>query len=161
MTQRNPRRTGRFIAAALLFLGALPALADGPFRFYALTPCRAVDTRQAPYGPALAPTNFGNPVRDFQIQGVCGVPVGAKAVAVNVTAVGPTAKGHLRLFPSGTAAPNISSINFAGGETALANGAIVPLGGSTPDLSVYTFLVSGTANTHLVLDVTGYFAPAP
>jgi hypothetical protein len=150
-------RKTRLFALALLLLCALPALADGPFRFYALSPCRAVDTRTG-FGGAL--TN--GTTRDFQIQGVCGVPAGAKAVALNVTVVTPTAKGHLRLFPSGTTLPNISTINFAGGETALANGAIVPLSTNTNDLSVYTFLVTGTANTHLVLDVTGYFAtPAP
>ena len=156
MAHRNSRRTGRFFAAALLFLVALPALADGPFRFYALTPCRAVDTRQAPYGPALS----SGTTRDFQIQGVCGVPAGAKAVALNVTAITPGSKGHLRLFPSGTTLPTISSINFAGGETALANGAIVALSTNASDLSVYTFL-SGGGTTHMVLDVTGYFAPAP
>jgi hypothetical protein len=150
-------RKSHFFALALLFLCAIPALADGPFRFYALTPCRAVDTRTG-FGGALTNTGSGSP-RDFTIQGICGVPAGAKAVALNVTVVTPGSKGHLRLFPSGTATPNISTINFAGGETALANGAIVPLSATTPDLSIYTFLVSGTATTHVILDVTGYFAP--
>jgi hypothetical protein len=156
MTDRKPRRTGRLVALALLFLCAVPALADGPFRFYALTPCRAVDTRTG-FGGALT----HNTTRDFQIQGVCGVPSGAKAVAVNVTVVTPGSKGHLRLFPSGTSLPLIATINFAGGETALANGAIVPLSTNASDLSVYTFLVNTGSNTHLVLDVTGYFAPVP
>jgi hypothetical protein len=147
-------RKSHFFALALLFLCAIPALADGPFRFYALTPCRAVDTRTG-FGGALA----NNTTRDFTIQGVCGVPAGAKAVALNVTVVTPGSKGHLRLFPQGTTLPNISTINFAGGETALANGAIVPLSAAAPDLSIYTFLVSGTATTHVILDVTGYFAP--
>jgi len=149
-------RTSRLFALALLFLCAIPALADGPFRFYALTPCRAVDTRLG-YGGALT----YNTIRDFQIQGVCGVPVGAKAVALNVIAVTPTSKGRMQAFPSGTTLPNVSSINFAGGETALANGAIVPLSTNTNDLSIYTFLVNTSGNTHLVLDVTGYFATAP
>ncbi len=157
MSDHTFRRNGRLFAIALLFLSAMPALADGPFRFYALTPCRAVDTRQPAYAPALT----GGTTRDFQIQGVCGVPVGAKAVALNVTVITPGAKGHLRVFPSGTTLPTISTINYAGGETALANGAIVPLSTNVSDLSVYTFTVS-PATTHLILDVTGYFAtPAP
>ncbi len=154
MIDRKPR----LFAIALLLLCAVPALADGPFRFYALTPCRVADTRTG-FGGSLTTTV----TRDFQIQGLCGVPVGAKAVALNVTVITPGARGHLRLFPSGTALPTISTINFAGGETALANGAIVPLSTNANDLSVYAFLVlPSPAATHVVLDVTGYFAtPAP
>jgi hypothetical protein len=153
MSHRSIRRSYLF-AVVMLLVSAASALADGPYRFYALTPCRAVDTRSG-FGGVLA----ANSTRDFQIQGVCGVPIGAKAVALNVTAVSPGAKGHLRLFPSGTPLPTISTISFQGGETALANGAIVPLSTNANDLSVFTFLTSGTATTHVVLDVTGYFAP--
>jgi hypothetical protein len=156
MSERNVRRS-LFAGIALLLTAAAPALADGPFRFYAITPCRLVDTRVVAEGPALS----GNTTRDFQVQGKCGVPVGAKAASLNVTVIGPTSKGHLRLFPSGTALPTISTINFQGGETALANGAIVPLSTNANDVSVFTFLVTGGAQTHLVLDVTGYFATAP
>lgn len=141
--------------AALLLLGVSPALADGPFRFFGVTPCRLVDTRNVGEGPALS----ANTTRDFQVQGKCGVPVGAKAASLNVTVVGPVSRGHLRLFPSGTALPTISTINFQGGEPALANGAIVPLSTNANDLSVFTFFLAGTGTTHLVVDVTGYFAP--
>jgi hypothetical protein len=143
---------------ALLLLGSVPALADGPFRFFNVTPCRVLDTRNAPEGPALS----ANTTRDFQVQGKCGVPVGAKAATLNVTVVNWTGQGHLRLFPSGTATPTISTINFTGASTAaLANGAIVPLSTNANDLSVFTFFLSGSGTTHLVLDVTGYFATSP
>jgi hypothetical protein len=132
-----------------------PAHADGPFRFYSLAPCRAVDT-----GGAQGPNLSAGTTRDFQIRGVCGVPTDAKAVALNVTVVTPGARGHLRLFPSGTVMPTVSTINFAGGETALANGAIVPLSANPQDLSVYTFMVS-PSSTRLLLDVTGFFGPPP
>jgi hypothetical protein len=65
--------------------------------------------------------------RQFPVQGLCGVPVGAKAVTVNVTAVVPSGPGFLTLYPSGIATPVVSSLNFAAGELALGNGAIVPL----------------------------------
>lgn len=146
----------QLLLVALLLLVAMPALADGPFRFYPITPCRLVDTRTG-FGGALV----HNTTRDFQVQGVCGVPVGAKAAALNVTVFQPTQNGHLRLFPSGTTLPTISTINFQTGIV-IANGAVVSLSSSTNDLSVYTFLgnVAG-ATTHFILDVTGYFAPAP
>lgn len=155
MIDCKPRRNGRLFGAIMLFLCAAPALADGPFRFYALTPCRVVDTKGA-QGPILA----SGSTRDFDIRGNCGVPDEATAVALNVTVQLPSQKGHLRLYPGHLgAAPTVSNINFAGGETALANGAIVPLATSgTVDLKVFTFMVA-TGSTHLFLDVTGYFAP--
>ncbi len=160
MTDRTPRRNGRLFAAMMLFLAAAPALADGPFRFYALTPCRVVDTKSG-QAPALVGNTTGGsvPLRSFVIRGNCGVPAEAKAVALNVTVQTPNQKGHLRLFPSDVATPVVSNINFAGNETALANGAIVPLATSgATDITVYTFMVA-TGQTHLFLDVTGYFAP--
>lgn len=159
MTDRKPRRNGRLFAAVMLFLSAAPVLADGPFRFYALTPCRVVDTKGA-QGPILS-GNTSGVIRSFDIRQACGVPDEAKAVALNVTVQVPSQKGHLRLYPSDLGSPpTVSNINFAGGETALANGAIVPLAdlNAADDLSVYTFMVAG-GTTHLFLDVTGYFAP--
>jgi hypothetical protein len=35
----------QLLLVALLMLVAMPALADGPFRFYPIVPCRLVDTR--------------------------------------------------------------------------------------------------------------------
>jgi hypothetical protein len=47
-----------------------------------------------------------------------GVPVGAAAVTVNVTAVVPNGPGFLTLFPSGITIPIVSSLNFAAGVKA-------------------------------------------
>jgi|OpeIllAssembly_1097287.scaffolds.fasta_scaffold36861_2 hypothetical protein len=144
------------LAAAFGFDAAAQA---GPYQFYALTPCRVVDTRSAT--PAI---NQGGIVtvgvdRSFTFQGNCGVPSGAKAVTVNLTIVGPTQGGFVSLFPAGPRpVPMISTINFAALEPAIANGAIVPLKATTPDLGlVYGAGAAGT--THVILDVTGYFAP--
>jgi len=149
-------RSSLLAGVALLLLGVAPALADGPFRFFSLTPCRILDTRL----PADAPAIPHNATRNVQVQGKCGVPVGAKAAAMNVTIVQPTASiGFLTMFPSGTSLPVVSTINWVGGEPALANGAIAPLSTNAQDLSVYVFFNNGAGNsTHLVLDVTGYFA---
>lgn len=145
-----------FAAAAALAVALLPSPASaqtgGPYSFYAVTPCRAVDTR----------TGFGGVVnssvtRNFTIQTVCGVPSGAKAVALNVTITGPTAAGFLSLWPAGGSMPLVSTINFVAGEQALANGAIVPLAATTPDLSLIYGVGGGSATVHVILDVTGYF----
>lgn len=142
--------------AAALALAPEPAPAAGPFQFHALTPCRIVDTRK-PAGPTGGPALQSEVVRSFPIQGNCGVPVGAKAVALNVTITQPTNFGHLTLFPSGSAVPLVSTLNWNPGEPALANGAIVPVSTNANDLSLRPFLLSN-GTVHVILDVTGYFA---
>ena len=152
MTTKSFRR---LLASAALILAATPAVADGPFRFYPLTPCRLIDTRQ----PAQAPAMNAGDTRSFKIRGTCGLPADAKAAALNVTIATPTKKGHIRAFPSDVALPNISTLNFAGGENAVANGAIIPMPADTAsatDMSIYLYMVApGTG--HMVVDVTGYF----
>jgi len=130
------------------------AAQGGPYQFHSLTPCRVTDTRQGTPSPL---TDQGT--RTFPVQGVCSVPVGAKAVAVNLTAVGPTGAGYLTLFPTGITRPVVSSLNYSAGEPALANGAIVPLADQSShanDLSVFAKVVGG-GTVHVVIDVTGYF----
>lgn len=158
----------RVVLAALAagaVLAALPAQAAGPFQFHSLTPCRLADTRNAT-GPQGGPILVGQQTRTFPVQNQCNVPIGAAAVSVNVTAVGPNGPGFLTLFPTGGTLPLVSTLNFASGEPALANGAIVPLGtysATAPyDLTIYSRIVGpGAGETggtiHMVLDVTGYF----
>jgi hypothetical protein len=144
------------VLGAALCLAAGPAAAQsGPYQFHSLTPCRVADTR-VPAPPSPIPDGT---TRTFVVQGVCGVPVGAKAVTVNLTAVGPNGTGFLTMFPTGITRPVVSSLNFNAGEPALGNGAIVPVADQASfaqDLSVFA-RVTGPGNTNIVLDVTGYF----
>jgi hypothetical protein len=148
-----------FFAVAAAILAVSTASAAGPFQFYSVTPCRIADTRnpsnaQGTGGPALA----AGAIRNFPVVGVCGVPTDAKAAALNVTVVSPTLEGFIKIWPYNTAMPPVSTINFAAGEPAIANGAIVPL---TVNPTFQISVVYGTAvpggSTHLILDVTGYF----
>ncbi len=147
----------------MLLLGAAPsswAQAQGPYQFHSVSPCRLVDTRLSgqvtgQYGPVLT----SGVERKFPVQGACGVPVGAKAATVNLTAVAPSGQGRLTMYPSGIATPTTSNINYPAGTTALANGAIVPLADQAVqayDVAIMPFLVGG-GTVHVVLDVTGYF----
>ena len=155
MTRNGVSRVGLGIAGGLL-LAASSALADGPFQFFTLTPCRVVDTRN-PTGPTGGPSLSAQVTRSFPIRGSCGIPVTAKAVVFNVAVVAPTGSGNLRIWPFNTTMPLVATINFDAGEPAIANGAIAPLANdATAQISV--FLQSGLGNTSdLVLDVTGYF----
>jgi hypothetical protein len=142
------------IAGAISVAFASDGLAQsGPYQYYAIPPCRFLDTRNT-NPPVL--TNFGS--RAVNLIGKCGVPSGAAAATLNVTITTPTNPGYLILYPYGIPQPLVSTINFTTGDT-LANGAIVPLtAGPTNNLTVYSELYGG-GTVHLVLDVTGYFAP--
>jgi endosialidase-like protein len=119
--------------------------------FIGLTPCRLADTLgngfADPFGP---PALAAGVARDFPVQGQCGVPVGALAISLNVTATGTQGPGFLLLYPQGGAQPLVSTLNYVGGET-VANAAIVPLGAG--GLTV----IAGVSGTDLILDVNGYF----
>ena len=144
----NMRTISRFVLLTIVgLLGAISAAAQtGPFQFYAIAPCRAVDTRG---GPAVGQ----GVTRDFAIRGTCGVPTSAKAVSLNVTVVSPTQGSFLTLWPSGGARPNVSTINFASTDVSLGNGAIVAVSTAANDLSVFNCC----GDVHVILDVTGYF----
>ncbi len=125
---------------------------SGPYSFYALTPCRIVDTRNPDAtngGPAL-----GEAVtRSFAIRGNCGVPADAKAVAINVAITQPTTQSHLIVWPSDQTRPVASSINFDQNDFARANGVIVGVSTLAQDLSVY----NRWGTVHVIIDVTGFF----
>jgi hypothetical protein len=150
------------LVTAVSIVTASTARAAGPLTFYSVTPCRIADTRnpangQGTGGPALA----AQVVRNFTVRGMCGIPLnGPLAVVLNATVVSPTGAGHLTIFPAGGALPNVSNLNFAAGEPALGNGAIVPMHATDPTyhIAVFPGIPAGTT-MHLVLDVTGYFAP--
>ena len=148
----NMNKKTLLIAAALTLAGSLISTRDakaqtGPYSYYALTPCRVIDTRttDAPAIPAATS-------RDFDVTGKCGIPTGAKAVTLNVTVVSPTCGAFLTLYPSGITRPQVATINFATGDT-VGNGAIVPVSTNTNDLSIY----NQCGTTNVVVDVTGYF----
>ena len=123
---------------------------DGGARFYALTPCRAVDTR-----PLAAPLE-ANVTRTFAVGGTCGIPADARAVAVNAVAVHPSEPGNLRVYGTGQGEPYASVLNFTAGVTRANNG-VVALG-SDGQVDVRCDLPAGSAGrTHFVLDVFGYF----
>lgn len=132
----------------------LPAAVEaaGPYSFYAVVPCRLVDTRS---GAAIT----HGEVRHFTIVNQCGIPLDAKAAALNFVIVGPTTGGHLVTFPynpsNPNAAPDTSTLNWNAGESAIANGQSLQMTSSTYNISAMPVVPGGS--THLIIDVTGYF----
>jgi hypothetical protein len=89
------------------------------------------------------------------LAGRCGVPVGADAVAVNVTVVNADGAGYLTLFPGDQAVPGISNITFLAGQNR-ANNSMIKLS-SSGALGVWP-AVGGNGQVHVIIDVVGYFA---
>lgn len=127
--------------------GYFSATAANGLQFYAVQPCRVLDTRNT--GGAL---NAGTS-RDIAIpQGDCGIPSTAQAYALNVTVVPQGPLSYLTLWPTGQPRPLVSTLNAFDGRV-LANAALVPAG-ANGSVSVYV-----TGRTDVVLDINGYFAP--
>jgi hypothetical protein len=119
-----------------------------------LTPCRLLDTR-APSGPSGGPALPPASERIVTAAGQCGIPDDAKAISVNLTAVGASQVGYLRLYAGNAAPPSTSALNFSAGRTR-ANNAVVTL--STSGTGTFA-LQNGAASlaVHVVVDVNGYF----
>ena len=110
-----------------------------------VTPARIVDTRDT--FSALA----GGHRAEVVVAGRAGVPADASAVVLNVTAVGTTVAGHLRVWPAGSAMPNTSVVNTDPGRT---QASLVTVGlGGAGSVSIY----NPVGTTHYLVDVLGYY----
>lgn len=120
----------------------------GDLQYVPVTPVRVLDTRPGAQ-------SLGSRSRvDVKVAGVSGVPTGARAVAVTVTAVHPTATTYVTAWPAGAVRPATSTVNVDPSRAAAA-GAVVGVGGDGR-ISLY----NNAGSTHLVADVTGYFVPS-
>jgi uncharacterized repeat protein (TIGR01451 family) len=124
----------------------------GALLFYPVAPCRVADTRNLA-GAFGGPQMEAGTTRSFVLPlSGCPVPSNAAAYSVNVTAVPEGPLGFLTAWPTGSPQPFVSTLNSLDGEV-VANAAIVPAG-TNGAISIYV-----TNNTHLILDINGYFAP--
>ncbi len=146
MFRQNARRTGVAPGAA-----SCPN-ANPPLRFYTLTPCRVLDTRDSTLGPFGAPKIGANRSRVFSVIGRCGIPADARALSVNLAVVNPTTSGTVRLFAGSGSSPNALVLLYSPGQTR-ATQAMVQLGAG--ELSIQVDQFSGDADA--VLDVNGYY----
>ena len=125
--------------------------------FIGTTPNRFIDTRNAIGTPkARLPANgvFRVPMAGAAVLRTDGtpanIPAGSPAVAVNVTAVNPSAAGYLTVWPCGTPMPVASNVNFTKGAN-VANGVVAPVG---PDGGICIY---SNQQTDILVDVLGWF----
>jgi SpoIID/LytB domain protein len=125
--------------------------------FVGTTPNRFVDTRNG-IGAPKARVNAGGvlrvPVAGAAVQRTDAtpdaIPVDATAIAMNVTAVTPSAQGYLTVWPCGTPQPVASNVNFLAGSV-VANGVVTPVGADGA-VCIYS-----NQNTDILVDVLGWF----
>jgi len=75
-------------------------------------------------------------------------------MVTNITVTDATANGYVTAYPSGTARPGVSNVNYGSGQT-IANLALLPTAGIYQAIDIYN---QSTGYGDLILDVTGYFA---
>jgi hypothetical protein len=118
--------------------------------FHPISPSRVFDSRS---GALLSPGS----ARSVSITSVLPVqdpPLVATAATVNITITGTGASsGYLTAYPTGSAAPNASIINWSGINQTTANGATIALG---PGTNSFQLLAAG-GPTHVIVDVMGYW----
>ena len=121
--------------------------------YFPLTPARDLDTRNGVgTGGAIGRMGPGQTL-ELTVAGVNGVPAsGVSAIVLNVTAVdhsGPAS--FLTVYPTGTARPVASNLNFVSGQT-IPNLVVVPVG-AFGRVSIYNNLGS----VDVAADVQGWF----
>ncbi|MDH6576318.1 right-handed parallel beta-helix repeat-containing protein [Kitasatospora sp. MAP5-34] len=117
-------------------------------RFTTAGPARLLDTRRKG-GTALGPDGSTS----IQVRGVNGVPANATTAVLNLTVTGADTGGYLTTYPSGTARPGTSNLNFTAGQT-VPNQVVVPIGADGK-----VTLYNHTGNTDVVADLFGYYSP--
>ncbi len=128
-------------------------------QFYALAaPVRLLDTRGNAVSPNACTVNGSQPIGTGGTvlqtgRGICTIPANAQALTGNVTTVVPAVGGFLTLYPSGAAQPTVASTNYDP-NSVINNVFTVGLGGSDGKFNIFA-----SSTTHVVVDVTGYYAP--
>ncbi len=113
-------------------------------KYRPVAPQRLYDSRKGA-GPFVA-----GELRGLKVGGVLGVPAGATAVVLNVTAVGATAPSFINVTPGNVSSTDTSNINVAN-IAAVPNAVVVGL--SAEFFNIYNH----GGSVHIVVDVTGYF----
>lgn len=157
------RTQGRTKAAGLVTIKSFGS-PGSDLVYTPLTSCRIIDSRIVGGTiPAEGVRSYNAfTATDFTSQGGaasnCGIPANVSSITVKIASQGATSSGYFTAFPYNEAMPIAASLNY---------------NMSTPQINVYSdeanirlcrpgcasaFSVYSKATTHLIVDVTGYFA---
>ncbi len=145
--------------------GALEDQGPGDFlsSYHTVTPCRVVDTRGAP-GVPYGPPSFSFPsfdTRVFEVEGRCGVPGQATALAVNVTVANATRGGELYFHDIDmSAGTSVEFLKFRIGPPRANNGVLpvcTDMGLRVEARTSFEYQGNYDGSVDLILDIVGYF----
>jgi hypothetical protein len=130
-------------------------------RFYTVTPCRMVDTRNAT-GPLGGPRLTSGQVRNFPLlSAACGIPPSAKAISINATLVTPPTPGSVVTYPGDAPVPVINTVSVGAASEVRASNTILLLAltgdGSANVLATFAPNGSAPGTVQFLIDVNGYF----
>ena len=125
---------------------------SGTTTLLSLVPARLADTR-SPNATVDGLSSGGGAMGAgstlvIPVSGRGGVPAGASAVSLNVTAVSPANAGYVTVWPCDQPQPNASNLNFGPGQT-IPNAVLSKLAANG------TVCVFTTQTMHLLIDVNG------
>lgn len=83
----------------------------------------------------------------------CGIPSGIRALLVSVTSATPSTSGYFKLWPYGNPEPLAANMSYTGGQLIQNEIVMATSVGLAADFSVRS-----TGNSHLIINVLGYFA---
>jgi hypothetical protein len=134
-----------------------PPIAPLALAFYAITPCRVVDTRSVggsdltgPFGP---PFLAADTIRSLPMPAsACNLPDTAQAYSLNIGVLPHAPLGFLTVWPAGSPLPQVGTLGSPSGSP-VSNAALVPAGANGA-ISIYA-----NADTDVIIDADGYFAP--
>ena len=132
-----------------------------PLLFFPIAPKRVYDSRFiAPLGPLPTRTNRVVSVANGYVTDSATldlpdvVPVGAAAIAYNITIANTVGAGFLSVNPGDAAALGGSSINWFTAGLSLANGLVVKLDANR---QIKVFCGNGGGSADFIIDVLGYY----
>jgi len=142
-------------------VGAIAAPVVTPFAEYvSVNPARVLDTR--PAGVTIdgvaqkSGVVAGGATLQLQLRSRGGVPSNGVSVTLNLTTVASAGAGWATVWPCNETKPNASNLNFLQGVTR-ANMVVGRIATSGPDTG--KVCISPSVNTHLIVDVMGYYRP--
>ena len=139
------------VAAIVTPIATSPPAFAAATGFVGVTPARLLDTRDGTGVSGVGPVGAAASI-DLQVTGRGGLPsTGVSAVVLNVTVANPTASSYVTVWPTGSARPTASNLNFEPGQV-VPNLVIVKVG-TGGKVSLYNN--SGTVD--LIADVSGYY----
>ena len=130
---------------------------SGPRAIYQpINPCRLADLRPAPFTVGPRPAPLGEQeiltLDGWGDHGDCSLPSGTSGLALNVTAVDPTAPTFFRLWPTGETQPGTSNLNPTPGSPPTPNAVNVGLS-PTGQFDI----LNRFGNVSVIIDVVGVY----